>query len=136
MGLPIRRMFVVSVSLYFIYMGVCTVTPILNSGLHSELSSSFSGHAKVFPGRFGVHLDPELYRFIFGLIEIVAGALIIIGESVWAVYSVWALLTMQAFLCLSLYSQGESTKCIPNLVALNLIGVLAGGSHGQHHKID
>ena len=36
-------------------------------------ASSFSGHAKVFPGRFGVHLDPELYRFIFGLIEIVAG---------------------------------------------------------------
>jgi len=117
-------------------MGVCTVSPILNSSLHSELKSSFHGHAKVFPGRFGVNIDPELYRFVFGVVEIVAGALIIIGESVWAVYSVWSLLLMQTFLCLSLYSQGESTKCIPNLVALNLVGVLASGPLGHHYKID
>jgi len=136
MGFPVRRLFVVSVSLFYIYMGVCTVTPILNSSLHSELKGTFSGHARVFPGRFGVNIDPELYRFFFGVVEIVAGALIIIGESVWAVYSVWALLGMQAFLCLSLYSQGESTKCIPNLVALNLVGVLASGPTGYHYKVE
>ena len=42
MGFPIRRMFVVSVSLFYIYMGVCTVSPILNSSLHSELVSIVS----------------------------------------------------------------------------------------------
>ena len=44
MGFPIRRMFVVSVSLFYIYMGVCTVSPILNSSLHSELVSNIILH--------------------------------------------------------------------------------------------
>ena len=29
----------------------------------------------MFPGRFGVNIDPELYRFVFGVAEIVAGKL-------------------------------------------------------------
>ena len=48
MGFPIRRMFVVSVSLFYIYMGVCTVSPILNSSLHSELVSDIILHFLLF----------------------------------------------------------------------------------------
>ena len=27
----------------------------------------------MFPGRLNIHVDPEMYRFVFGVIEIVSG---------------------------------------------------------------
>ena len=53
MGFPIRRLFVVSVALFYIYMGVCTVTPAINADLHSELVSTH------------FTLLVEVYLFIF-----------------------------------------------------------------------
>ena len=67
----------------------------------------------------------ELFKKLVYSPPVSAGALIIVGESIWAVYAVYVLLGMQTFLCLSLYTQGESTKCIPSLVALNLVSALA-----------
>ena len=139
MGLPLRRIFVVTVSLYYIYMGICKIAPALNSDLHSEFRSSFAGHARVFPGRIGINIDAEFYRLLFGFAEVVSGVLILVskpGETVWAVYAVYTLLGLQSFLCLSHYSQGESNKCIPNLVALNFVGILAAGSYATHYKCE
>ena len=43
MGFPVRRLFVVAVALYYVYMGVCKVSPILNDSLHGEFVSYFKG---------------------------------------------------------------------------------------------
>lgn len=135
MAFPIRRLFVVGVAILYIYLGVCKISPILNKDLHSEFKSSFVGHAKVFPGRFNIDLDANLYRFVFGVAEVVCGMLIIIGESVWAVYAVYILIASQTFISLSLYAQGENTKCIPSLVALCLVTSLTSGV-AIHYKLD
>jgi len=61
--------------LFFLFVGVLKITPMVNREMHREIRKNFVKYAKAFPlaSLVNVKVSPKVYRIAVGWIEIVAG---------------------------------------------------------------
>jgi hypothetical protein len=70
-SLMILSLLSVSIGIYFVFVGVVKVTPVVHKEMHRETRRLFIHYTKVFP--LSLKVLPKNYRIFVGYIEIVTG---------------------------------------------------------------
>lgn len=76
MGSIVLKTLSILLGVFFIFVGLIKLTPLLNSEMHKEMRKSFVQYTKVFPvplDAFGIKLTSKWYRRTVGGVELFCG---------------------------------------------------------------
>ncbi|GAB6032809.1 hypothetical protein CHUAL_012011 [Chamberlinius hualienensis] len=81
MGSIVLKTLSVLLGLFFIFVGLLKLTPLLNPEIHKEMRKSFVQYTKVFPlplETIGVKLTSKWFRRSVGAVELFSGLLLLV----------------------------------------------------------
>ena len=78
MGSIVLTTLSIFLGLFYVFVGILKVTPVVHHEMHREIRRNFLQYSKVFPlaDHMKFKVDPKYYRLTYGILEILAGTIL------------------------------------------------------------